>query len=34
MNSLQKAGGVTALIHSGAYIVGIVLYFYNDGPDP
>lgn len=27
MNSLQKVGGVSALIHSAAYIIGIGLYF-------
>jgi len=26
MNNLQKAGGITALIHSAAYLVGIGLY--------
>ncbi len=27
MNNLQKAGGVTAIIHSLAYLFGIVMYF-------
>jgi len=27
MNNLQKMGGITALFHSAAYLIGIVMYF-------
>ena len=27
MKNLQKAGGITALIHSAAYLIGIAMYF-------
>jgi len=27
MNNLQKLGGITALLHSAAYLIGIVMYF-------
>lgn len=27
MNNLQKLGGITALFHSAAYLIGIVMYF-------
>lgn len=32
MNNLQKLGGVSALIHAGAYLVGLGLYFTALGP--
>lgn len=32
MNDLQKIGGVTALIHAAAYLVGIGLYFTLTAP--
>ena len=32
MNNLQKTGGVAALLHSAAYLIGIVLYFTMMSP--